>query len=171
MSDISTGALSYRRAIPEDAASLAHLAQISWRRFESALDPYDWNGLHQALDKVNYHVLAETSYGIVCEGDKGQIVGMAFLIPRGNATEIFPAHWCYVRMVTVHPDYHGRNIGRELMQKSIEHARATGERTMGLHTSEIMPAARHIYESMGFNLVSELGHRYGKRYWLYRLDL
>ena len=164
-------ALVYRQAGLEDAASLARLADVSWKRFESVLEAQDWIGLHQALNKVNYHSLAQTAYGAICEDDKDGVIGMAFLVPSGNPTEVFPADWCYVRMVTVHPDHHGKGIGKTLMRGCIEQARATGERTMGLHTSEIMNAARHIYERMGFSIVKELGHRYGKQYWLYRLDL
>src|SRR5690348_1908382 len=97
-----TGTLVYRQAGPEDAASLARLADVSWKRFESVLDAQDWVGFHQALNKVNYESLAQTTYGAVCEHEKEGIVGMAFLVPSGNPTDIFPADWCYVRMVTVH---------------------------------------------------------------------
>jgi len=45
------------------------------------------------------------------------------------------------------------------------------EKTIALHTSEFMDAARHIYEGLGFIMVKEIPPRYGKRYWLYRLDL
>lgn len=40
-----------------------------------------------------------------------------------------------------------------------------------LHTSEMMGAARHIYESLGFKKLREIEPRYGKKYWLYKLEL
>ena len=127
--------------------------------------------LSQALNKVDYAALAATTYGVLCVNDHGEIVGMSFLVPSGNPTDIFPSDWSYVRMVTVHPLYNGRGIGRELMTRCIDQARNAGETVIALHTSEVMNAARHIYESLGFEIVSELGLRYGKRYWIYRMDL
>ena len=96
---------------------------------------------------------------------------MAFLIPSGNPTDIFQADWSYVRMVGVHHSYGGQGIGRQLMQLCIDQAKATHETTLALHTSEFMDAARHLYEQLGFTQLKELEPRYGKRYWLYLLEL
>jgi len=35
----------------------------------------------------------------------------------------------------------------------------------------MMDAARHIYEKMGFKRIKELQPIFGKRYWLYHLNL
>jgi len=53
----------------------------------------------------------------------------------------------------------------------IDFARSSDEKTVALHTSEYMNAARHIYESLGFRQIRELEPRYGKRYWIYKLEL
>jgi ribosomal protein S18 acetylase RimI-like enzyme len=53
----------------------------------------------------------------------------------------------------------------------IDEARARGERTVMLHTSEFMDAARHIYESLGFKRIRDIGLRFGKMYYLYCLEL
>lgn len=34
-----------------------------------------------------------------------------------------------------------------------------------------MDAARHIYESLGFQVLKEIDQQLGKRYWLYKIDL
>ena len=162
--------LIYRQAGPADAESLKELAAITWSQFENTIGADSWTFLSNALDKVNYSTLIDTSYGAICE-DGDRVVGMAFLVPQGNPTDIFPADWCYVRMVTVDTGYNGKGIGRGLMSQCIEHARSQHEKIMGLHTSEFMNAARHIYESMGFYVVRELEPRFSKKYWLYRLDL
>ena len=96
---------------------------------------------------------------------------MAFLVPRGNPTEIFQGDWSYIRMVGVDPRFSGKGIGRQLTQHCIDFAKSTNEKTIALHTSEFMDAARHIYESLGFTPIKELPLRYGKRYWLYQLEL
>jgi len=53
----------------------------------------------------------------------------------------------------------------------IDFAKSSDEKVIALHTFEYMNAARHIYESLGFNQTKELEPRYGKRYWLYQLEL
>jgi ribosomal protein S18 acetylase RimI-like enzyme len=53
----------------------------------------------------------------------------------------------------------------------IDKAKQTKEKTIALHTSEFMDAARHIYESLGFKVLHEIAPRLGKKYWLYTLDL
>ena len=100
-----------------------------------------------------------------------EIVGMAFYVPAGNPTDIYPADWCYIRFVAVHPKHSGKGIGKQLTKMCIEKAVATEETVIGLHTSEFMDAARHIYENAGFKQLREIPPRFGKRYWLYAMDL
>jgi ribosomal protein S18 acetylase RimI-like enzyme len=71
----------------------------------------------------------------------------------------------------VDPDYQGKGIAKMLTKKCIEHAIVLKEKTIALHTSEMMHAARHIYESAGFTILKEIEPRLGKRYWIYTLAL
>ncbi|GAC1444158.1 MAG: hypothetical protein NVSMB63_13390 [Sediminibacterium sp.] len=96
---------------------------------------------------------------------------MAYLVPGGNPTPIYQADWCNIRMVGVHPLYSGQGIAKKLIQLCIQHARQSNEKIITLHTSEIMDAARHIYESLGFTKLREIDPIYGMRYWLYKLEL
>ena len=57
-----------------------------------------------------------------------------------------------------------------LTQRCIEKAKALEEKTIALHTSEFQNAARHIYESEGFKKIKEF-ELYGKKYWIYLLEL
>lgn len=76
-----------------------------------------------------------------------------------------------IRFVSVHPEFSGKVIGRQLTEKCIEIAKNTNEQIITLHTSEMMHKARHIYESLGFTILRELEPRLGKRYWLYTLSI
>ena len=96
---------------------------------------------------------------------------MAYLVPHGHPWDIFKSEWCYMRMVGVNPAYQGRGIARTLIQQCIDRAISSGEKTMALHTSEFMDAARHIYESFGFTILQDMEPRFGKRYWLYTKQL
>lgn len=84
---------------------------------------------------------------------------MAFLVPRGNPTEIYEKDWSYTRLVSVNPDFVGQGIGRKLTSICIEAAKQSGEKTIALHTSELMDNARHIYESFGFKILREIDQR------------
>ena len=74
-------------------------------------------------------------------------------------------------MVGVNPNFEGNGIGKHLTQMCIDSAKSLNESVVALHTSEFMSAARHIYEALGFKQIKELTPRYGKRYWLYTLEL
>jgi len=108
---------------------------------------------------------------MVCETGKGQIVGMIFLVPRGNPTDLYLPEWCYIRFLTVSPEFGGFGIGRKLTEICMELAKRNGETVMALHTSEMMSNARRLYEHLGFRIVREIEQRLGKRYWLYKLEL
>jgi ribosomal protein S18 acetylase RimI-like enzyme len=99
-----------------------------------------------------------------------KIIGMAFLVPKGNPTDIYKKEWCYIRFVSVDPDFGGQGIGKELTKQCIVHAEKNNESVIALHTSEIMKTAMHIYESLGFKVYSEIEPRLGKRYWLYTME-
>lgn len=57
---------------------------------------------------------------------------------------------CYLAELYVRPDRRGHGLGRALMEKSMEVARARGADYMDLGTSEEDKAARALYESLGF---------------------
>jgi ribosomal protein S18 acetylase RimI-like enzyme len=53
----------------------------------------------------------------------------------------------------------------------LETARQQKEKVIALHTSEMMVKARHLYETLGFQIYKEIPQRLGKKYWLYLLNL
>ena len=163
--------LHYRQGLPGEKEPLQQLGILSYSQFKKMLAPTDWETMDRFLhhDKM-WTQLVNNSAIFVCE-DEQQLVGMAYLVPAGNPTHIYPADWSYVRMVGVHPEYRGKGIGKGLVQLCIDHARKSGEKIVGLHTSEEMGDARHIYESVGFRIDREIDRIYGMRYWVYRLDL
>lgn len=128
-------------------------------RLNNAL--HDEKGLRELLDKSKTFVCVDTD----------KIVGMAYLIPSGNPTDIYQEDWCYIRMLGVNLLYTGKGVARKLTELCIEEAKKMKEKTIALHTSEFMDAARHLYESIGFKILKEIPHRLGKRYWLYTLEI
>ncbi len=161
----------YRTGTLDDLGQLLQLSVQTWSKFEALLSPEHYLALYNNISNpATYTELLSNSECFVCANDK-TIIGMAFLMPGGKERDIYEAGWCSIRFVTVHPDYSGQGIGRHLTQLCIGKAKENGEKVIALHTSEIMPNARHIYESIGFKILKEIPPRFGKRYWLYTMDI
>jgi ribosomal protein S18 acetylase RimI-like enzyme len=95
---------------------------------------------------------ATTSCVLVAEGPSGELLGGATYVsgPDDPYSEDLKEGEAGIRMLAVDPAGHGRGVGRALTLACIERARAAGRRRMVLHTSHLMPAAKHLYESLGF---------------------
>ncbi|MBL7713728.1 MAG: GNAT family N-acetyltransferase [Chitinophagaceae bacterium] len=132
----------YRSATLGDLPALQRLGLASYGQFEKELTPGYWAELAANLGaEAVYHSLVTAGESFLCIKDETP-VGMAFLVPSGNPTDIYPADWSYIRLVGVHPACAGMGIGRALMLRCIDAAHLNGEKTLGLHTSAMMHAAR-----------------------------
>jgi ribosomal protein S18 acetylase RimI-like enzyme len=161
----------YRTADPKDVTALQELGLASYGRLKNVLTPENWIKMEFVLSSdETFPVLVSSCFPFVCE-ENARLLGMAFLVPSGNPTKIYSADTSYIRMVGVHPDADGRGIAQQLTSLCIEKAKETGEKTIMLHSAEIMYAARHIYEKLGFKKIRILDSHYGLEYWLYQLDI
>ncbi len=161
----------YRRAESKDLEALVALGLASYGRLKNNLTPENWKKMESVLTSdQTFPLLISTCHSFVYE-ENSQVLGMAFLVPSGNPTKMYSADTSYIRMVGVHPDADGRGIAQRLTNLCIDKAKETGEKTIMLHSAEIMYAARHIYEKSGFKKVRLLDSHYGLQYWLYQLDI
>ncbi len=150
---------------------IKRIGNISFRQHLSVLtaeNAADWSARLQQ-DEVWEDLVGISICFVAMKGNV--MVGMAHLVPSGNPWDVFKTEWAYLRMVGVDPAFQGQGIARKLTQLCIDHARETNQKTLALHTSEFMNAARHIYESLGFTILQEIPQRLGKKYWLYVLEL
>jgi DNA-binding MarR family transcriptional regulator/GNAT superfamily N-acetyltransferase len=87
---------------------------------------------------------------------QGQIVGSVFVMRKDHDT-------AQLRMLYVEPTARGLGLGRRLVDECLAFARSAGYGRMVLWTNDILVAARHIYESTGFELLETEHHRsFGK---------
>lgn len=155
-----------------DLISVKQLGQNTWKQFKEELSIEYWNELSKTISNEKlYKDLLENSTSFVCENETGEIIGMSFLVASGNPTEIYNSEQCYIRFVTVSEKYKGLKIGQKLTEECIDFARKNGEKKIALHTSEFMDKARYIYGKLGFKIIKEIEPRFGKKYWLYEMNL
>jgi ribosomal protein S18 acetylase RimI-like enzyme len=161
----------FRKAETDDSKQLQELGLLSYGQFFHLLSNEAKEKMETNLkDEKRVIELLTTSTCFVCLSNE-KIVGMAYVLLSGNPWDIYPANWSYIRMVGVNPAYSGKGIGKKLTTMCVDFAKSNNEKIIALHTSEMMDAARHIYESLGFKIVKELELRLGKRYWLYTKEL
>jgi GNAT superfamily N-acetyltransferase len=65
---------------------------------------------------------------------------------------------CEVKRLFVRLDHHGGGIGRLLIERLVDEARAIGYRTMVLDTLPRMQAAQHLYQAFGFRDIPAYYH-------------
>jgi ribosomal protein S18 acetylase RimI-like enzyme len=76
-------------------------------------------------------------------------VGLALM--RFRLSLWAPGQECYLAELYVVPARRGQGIGRALMEAAMDLARGRGAGYMDLGTAETDVAARHLYESLGFD--------------------
>jgi ribosomal protein S18 acetylase RimI-like enzyme len=161
----------YRVADENDLEELQKLGLESYGQLKIELTPENWAKMESVLrSDETFPLLVKTTFGFVCEKNL-RLQGMAFLVPSGNPTQIYTADTSYIRMVGVHPGAAGKGIAQSLIRLCIDKASLLGEKTIRLHSAEVMYAARHVYEKLGFKKIKILDEHYGLTYWLYELKI
>ena len=82
----------------------------------------------------------------------GETVGCVFLVKKSKTV-------AKLRLLIVESRARGLGLGRRLVEECIAFARVKGYRKLVLWTQSNLAAARHIYQSAGFRLVSKQPHR------------
>jgi len=162
--------LTYRKANLSDFDKLKSLGKESYSEFSEVLTNDNWMKMNSFLENDdNLNKLINQSTVYVCEKES-DIIGMIYLVPSGNPTELFQKNWSYIRFLGVNTKFRGNGIGKKLTDLCLKYAKETNEKHIALHTSDFMNSARAIYEKKGFKKTEEIEFL-GKRYWIYLFEL
>lgn len=139
-------------SIPVDIefrALLPHEDATAFRRLNE-----EWITRHFVLEPKDIETLSDPGDTIFRKGGRilmacanAEPVGCVALIPMGDGV-------VELAKMAVAPLYRGRGIGRRLLEYAIEQARAMAAKSVFLGSSTKLPAAVHLYETVGFRHVN-----------------
>lgn len=142
--------LLIRDARNDERAAIERLTLAAYAEYATIMAPSAWAGLNQAV--LTALRSGEEAERIVAE-QAGTLVGSVMLYPaevnayRGLTGQVA---WPELRLLAVLPSARGNGVGVALVNECVKRARQAGATALGLHTSDSMQAAIHMYEQMGF---------------------
>ena len=145
-----TNQIHIRDARPDERAAIRDLTLAAYAEYANVMAAPAWQALRQVLLAA---LGAEDQAKWIVAERGGALVGSVMLHPPesnayGNALE--GASWPELRLLAVAPHARGQGIGAALVAECARRTRLAGASALGLHSSESMRAAIHMYEHMGF---------------------
>ncbi|MCA1675388.1 MAG: GNAT family N-acetyltransferase [Actinobacteria bacterium] len=141
-------AVTVRSASPAELPAVSRLVEAAYAEFEPYLTPANWARMTGNIARV------------VAAGSPGQLLvaylgchlagTVTYLPPGPKDYHRVPPDWAVIRVLGVEPALRGRGVARALTEECLVRARADGAPAVGLHTAEMMTAARSLYEGAGF---------------------
>jgi ribosomal protein S18 acetylase RimI-like enzyme len=96
---------------------------------------------------------------LVLEDPRGEIVGTAGVRTLEPGLGEIKRMW-------IRPECQGRGLGRRLLGRCVEEARAFGLRTLRLDSERQMGAALHLYRTAGFSEISDYNGNPRAQVWM-----
>jgi ribosomal protein S18 acetylase RimI-like enzyme len=136
-----------------DAADLEDCF-VELQEYERGLDPFLVEGRSVARRYLEYMFArcAETAGAVFVAEADGRAVGFVSVWARVKAEMIEEKEYeyAYVSDLVVLPAYRGRGLGRALLDRAEEHARAAGAKILRIGVLARNAPARGLYYSFGF---------------------
>jgi putative acetyltransferase len=120
------------------------------RIFLGVLDEFDLGASHVGadadLDDIHGNYVAGGGAFDVMVDDRGCVVGCAAVYAHSREV-------CELRKMHLLPEFRGQGLGRELLDRMVQTARALGFNQMVLETADILTGAIKLYRTYGFRPV------------------
>ena len=128
------------RIVPYEARFRDAFRELNeeWLNFYMEVEPED----ERVLSDPEGTILAKGGVIILAMAD-GRAVGSGALINEGDGK-------FELAKMAVTADYRGRGIGRQIAERLITVAKATGAREVELVSARLLPAATPLYRKLGF---------------------
>lgn len=142
-----------RTALPGDLADVTRLLEISYRQLmPSAYGQAATEALLPIIGRAKPELLASGSYYLAVT-DEGAVIGAGGWTTGRPGTGEIEAATGHIRHVATDPSWTGKGVGRALMQRSFERARAAGIRRLECYSSL---NAVDFYRRVGFKEVRRI---------------
>ncbi|NJR61357.1 MAG: GNAT family N-acetyltransferase [Cyanobacteria bacterium CRU_2_1] len=162
-------AVIVRDALAQEFNDVASLTVEAYREYAQTLTSDNWEIMRTSLSKVAE--IAKQGQLIVAQRDQELVGSVVYHPPGVSDRRLFQPEWASLRMLAVSPQHRGQGIGQQLSLECVHRAEQDKAAVIGLHTSELMVAARRMYERLGFKQEIELPNHLGIQYWRYVLKL
>jgi ribosomal protein S18 acetylase RimI-like enzyme len=158
-----------READAQEFNDIALLTVEAYREYSLDLTSDNWEIMRTNLSNVVE--VAKPGRLIVAQQGHELVGSVVYHPPGASNSRLFQSEWASLRMLAVSPQHRGQGIGQQLSLECIHRAKQDKAKVVGLHTSELMVAARRMYEKLGFRQEIELPRHFGIQYWRYLLNL
>jgi ribosomal protein S18 acetylase RimI-like enzyme len=124
------------------------IVTAAYAEFEPWLTAANWARMTSNIAKV----IEPGAPGRLLVAQLGdQLAGTVTYLPPGPKDyQRVPPEWAVIRVLGVDPALRGHGVARALTADCLALARADHAPAVGLHTAEMMAAARALYEHAGF---------------------
>lgn len=140
--------IEVRSAVAEDLPTVRWIVKAAYAEFGPWLTPTNWARMTDNIAKV-IEPGAPGRLRVAQLGD--QLAGTVTYLPPGPKDyHRVPPEWAVIRVLGVDPALRGCGVARALTEDCLALARADRAPAVGLHTAEMMVAARALYEHAGF---------------------
>ena len=137
-------ALEFRAARPADSADVAALVDAAYRHYVPRL------GMRPGPMDADYEQVLRTD-DVTLAVDGETLAGVLVLSQHDGAF--------WIENVAVAPGYRGRGLGRQLLRRAEDAARAAGFDAISLFTHEQMTENQEIYRRIGYVQFDHRGFR------------